>query len=196
MVEKTCEICKCKFLITKYKSDRGKGRFCSLKCYEVWQQAPLKERFARYVGEPDKNGCIPWLGGTTKKNREGYGTINLGNNSRKSDKAHRVAWELVNGPIPEKLQVLHTCDNPICVNAEHLFLGTHDDNMKDKASKGRGASMPGDENPSVKLTKEDIIEIRNMHKSKKMSYTELSKKYNISDVQIWRIVSYRSWTDM
>ena len=90
----------------------------------------LRERFeARLI--PGENGCLEWTG---YRMPTGYGTIKV---DGKKQLAHRVAWMLANGEIPEGLQVLHTCDNPACCAVDHLFLGTHDDNMADKVSKGR-----------------------------------------------------------
>ena len=79
-------------------------------------------------------GCRIWTGGTLKDG--GYGRVRF---AGKDARAHRVAWILANGPIPTGLVVCHACDNPPCVNVEHLFLGTHDDNMADMVAKGRGA---------------------------------------------------------
>ena len=73
-----------------------------------------------------------WLGAKAK----GYGMIRLGGMAEKKP-ASRVSWMLHFGPIPDGMHVLHKCDNPECTNPDHLFLGTHADNMRDKTSKGR-----------------------------------------------------------
>ena len=82
--------------------------------------------------------CLEWQG---YSDRDGYGTFESG---YKTVRAHRVAWELAHGPIPDGLHVLHKCDNPPCVQDEHLFLGTEADNAADRDAKGRQAS--GDRN--------------------------------------------------
>jgi hypothetical protein len=64
--------------------------------------------------------------------------------------AHRVAWEKVHGPIPQGMQVLHRCDTPLCVNVEHLFLGTNADNQRDKASKGRVRNQYSDKDTCLR----------------------------------------------
>lgn len=77
---------------------------------------------------------------------------------------HQVSWELHNGPIPENLRVLHKCDVPACVRPDHLFLGTHGDNMADMVAKRRqsrgGRSNPGEQHGRAKLTDAKVIEIR------------------------------------
>lgn len=72
--------------------------------------------------------------------------------------AHRLAYELKNGAIPDGLWVLHRCDNPACCNADHLFLGTHSDNMQDMVSKGR--SLKGNDSPHAKLSEANVGDIR------------------------------------
>ena len=100
---------------------------------------PVKDRF---WGKVEKNGPVPehrpglgrcwiWLGARIEND---YGVVRV---NGKNNGAHRISWELTNGPIPEGLWALHHCDNPPCVNPSHLFLGTNTDNQRDCVSKGR-----------------------------------------------------------
>jgi len=96
------------------------------------------ERFNRHVRKSDCSDCILW---TAALSRDGYGNFWIGSKSSGNHRCvltHRFIWEYTYGEIPSKLEVLHKCDNPSCVNVEHLFLGTHTDNMKDMSSKWRG----------------------------------------------------------
>jgi len=86
--------------------------------------------WSRLIEQP--NGCLDWPGGTS---RNGYGVIYF---DGKRVSTHRLAWELVNGPIPEGMVICHKCDNPPCCNPEHMFLGTQSDNLADMAAKHRG----------------------------------------------------------
>jgi HNH endonuclease len=92
----------------------------------------LADRFWEKVKKTD--GCWEW---TARRLPKGYGTISCVDH-RTSLCAHRVSWELHNGPIPDGMWVLHHCDNPQCANPDHLFLGTHTQNMRDMLAKGRG----------------------------------------------------------
>lgn len=100
------------------------------------------ERFEELVFADPNSGCFIFAGGTFSK---GYGKFSLGsmlNNSRRHVQAHRFAWEAARGPVPAGLCVLHKCDIPCCVNPDHLFLGTVQDNNSDIARKGRGRKSP------------------------------------------------------
>lgn len=108
-----------------------------------------------FLSIPEPNsGCLLWLGTVSDS---GYGRLKIG--SQTPQPAHRVAWEIANGPVPAGMHVCHKCDVPACVNPRHLFLGTHDDNMADKKRKGR-CGHPGDRrgalNPGAKLTESDV----------------------------------------
>ena len=115
--------------------------------------------------------------------------------------AHRMSWEIHNGPIPNGMYVCHTCDNRKCVNPAHLYLGTHQDNMNDRNRKNRQARGPaiakgrfkrmGEDNGRAKLTKEQIESIRLLKND--ASQTELAKMFNVSQQQISRILRNILW---
>lgn len=84
-----------------------------------------------------KNGCLEWTGAT---NGNGYGIMRMGSTrdlTRRIEYVHRVAWTLERGPIPDELQICHSCDNRLCCDVAHMFLGTHIDNAADRDRKGR-----------------------------------------------------------
>jgi hypothetical protein len=86
----------------------------------------------------------------------------------RDEMAHRIAWELTHGPIPDRLLALHKCDNPACVRPDHLFLGTHKDNTQDMLAKGRhrtGSRLQmarGEQLPQARLTEAAVREIRRL----------------------------------
>jgi hypothetical protein len=110
---------------------RRQALYCSRACYLARERQPLEERFWRFVGEPDADGCREWTGF-----RDGLGRGKFSFKGRPV-KAHRMAYELAVGPIPPGLKVCHSCDNPPCCESTHLFLGTQADNVADMVRKGR-----------------------------------------------------------
>lgn len=115
---------------------------------------PVEERFWPKV----RRGIACWVW-TAGKNNGGYGAIISDSGPLL---AHRVSWQMHFGDIPEGLHVCHKCDNPACVNPEHLFLGTHQDNMRDMHSKARGGRKQpkGESHFNSKLSVSDIRLIR------------------------------------
>jgi hypothetical protein len=147
-----------------------------------------------------KNGdCLEWQGRGINKTRDDqldYGLVSIKSHEQL---AHRVVYELAVGPIPEGLCVLHKCDNPRCVNIEHLFIGTTLDNIKDMVAKGRqrGVSRPGETNPSAKLTWTQVDSIRSEYKRRVRGATllALAQKYHVGETTIRRVVTGFCWRD-
>lgn len=138
--ERRCEQCGRTFRARNSDIARGKGRYCGASCRK--EATGGADYFWSRV---DKSGeCWVWTGGTIGG---GYGRF-----SAAKILAHRHAWALTNGPVPDGLDVLHRCDNPPCVRPDHLFLGTHTENMRDMTSKGRRAAMRGAESPNARQT--------------------------------------------
>jgi len=152
------------------------------------------ERFWSKVDKKADEECWEWL---AYKNTKGYGRVGIKN---KLYKAHRVAWVATNGEIPAHesyhgICVCHKCDNPSCVNPAHLFLGTHEENVKDMVKKERGV-MPdknGEKNGRSKLTEKQVIEIREKYTSDKYTFVALSKEYDVTITTIRSIVLYKIW---
>jgi hypothetical protein len=115
--------------------------------------------------------------------------------------AHVVAYRLFIGKIPkrhgkEKLQVCHKCDNPPCCNPNHLFLGTSDDNSKDRVKKGRSDythAAKGEDQGFSKLTKEDVHKIRKLYKYKGYTHRRLGYKFGVTHQNISAILNNQSW---
>lgn len=108
------------------------NNYCNAECAVRGRTRPLADRFWEKVQKgPD---CWLWQGATS---RRGYGEIQRGSRGEGPVEVHRIVWELTNGAIPAGMEVCHRCDVPACVRVDHLFLGTHADNMGDMARKGR-----------------------------------------------------------
>ena len=180
-----CRVCGKAFVIEKWRLKiPGHRRLCSFACRQLVKAVPVEIRFRWYVGEQLPNGCIPWIGATY---RRGYGKI--GRNGH-SVCAHRLAWELAHGPIPDGLDVLHECDNPPCVNPEHLFLGTKADNVADMIAKGRQAC--GEVVATSKLTTRDVLGIRAQYAAG-VSQSQIARTHDIGQAHISRIVNRKCW---
>jgi hypothetical protein len=148
------------------------------------KKRPILERLEENIFySPD--GCWYWLGNLSQT---GYGKIYW---NRRHCVAHRVAYEVWRGVKPAELLVCHSCDNKMCINPDHLFLGTSLDNNRDAIKKGRAYKAHGEQHYKAKLTKEQVIEIRSLF-GKEMDIT-IASKFNVSPQCISGIKKKRRW---
>lgn len=153
----------------------------------------------RFWSKVDKDGqtmpsmdssCWEWTAG---KCRNGYGRFRVNRDKRGS---HRVAWILTNGPIPHDdsyhgICVCHKCDNRICVNPSHLFLGTNAENMRDRTTKGRVSS--GEDHYKAKLSESDIVNIRSSHSAGGITMTAIAARFGVTPALISVIINRKIW---
>lgn len=120
------------------------------------QKLPLVDRFMKHVLVDEESGCWVWQAGRMP---QGYGIFNArGSDLVTSGLAHRASWMLHRGPITPEILVCHSCDNPPCVNPDHLFTGSHSQNMADMAAKGRRKS-PGQRSKQLVIDRDLIMAV-------------------------------------
>lgn len=148
----------------------------------------LAKRLAHHTAPPDLNGCTLWSGYTQAS---GYGAISW---KGRMIYAHRAAWTEANGPIPSGMQVCHRCDVPLCVNVDHLFLGTNADNVADMVGKGRNKRphLKGEEHGNAKLTGEAVQAIR----SSTGLQREVAAVYGVDKSLIGKVRRREVWRDV
>lgn len=152
----------------------------------VFPTHKYEERFwARVKKGP---GCWEWQG---RCETNGYARIKR-KQSRQQVAVHRLSWEMVNGPIPDGLDVLHKCDNRKCVRPSHLFLGTDVDNMQDMLKKGRANKARGERHGNAELVEQDIRAIRKLYEAGS-TLKEIADGYGISEMHASRIVRRLRW---
>lgn len=147
-----------------------------------------KKKIKKFTYINTRTGCWEWQ---KCKDEHGYGFISY---RGKQLKCHRVSWMVFKGDIPKDACVLHKCDNPKCINPDHLYLGNMKDNVRDMMERGRNGYgvMDGMKHPNAKFTDEDVLWIR------KQTYTthicqELADKFGVSFMSIWRIFNKKTW---
>lgn len=151
----------------------------------------LRERFdAKWTPEPN-SGCWLWTGSS----RGGYGQINSGGRGVLLA-AHRVSFEFANGQIQKGMCVLHRCDNPPCVNPDHLFLGTPKDNAVDRARKNRGNRPTGEKGPSAVLCVDFVVEIRRRRLERGESMDELATAFGVCRSTIRNVLTGKTWASV
>ena len=155
-----CLVCGREFVVMVSQARQG-WKFCSRECYKIgrskeqpYRRRSLEERFAEKFQKVTKINGACWLW-VARKDNNGYGVVGSGG----SGLAHRLSWEKHNGKsIPVGLDILHSCDNPSCVNPDHLRPGTQKDNAQDMTSRNR--QCRGSRHPRARFTEEQVLDIR------------------------------------
>lgn len=178
-----------------YNRPSHNERYCSKQCWIQSINVRAEETFVSKLTRTDS--CWIWQG--KPHPRSGYGFFVLYGTTMG---AHRASWTLFRGEIPDGLFVCHHCDNRLCVNPDHLFLGTHQQNMQDMRAKGRGRNgsrskpenLPrGEDNKMSKLTEDQVREIRRLYALGGISETSLATEFGVTQSTIGRVVRRECW---
>lgn len=180
-----CQQCGLTFLTWPSFIKAGR-KFCSRACKHSapHPHQPLADRFWPKVDT--SSDCWRWMGALLPS---GYGYIGRKDGT---SLAHRVAFELTHGSIPDGMLVCHRCDNRACVNPAHLFLGTPADNSIDMVTKRR--STEGEHNPSARITRQIAVEIREL-RAQGLTQSAIAARYGIGQSQVHRIIHMQHWKD-
>lgn len=195
-----CRTCGTPFPIPRCRERTAKycTPHCRVEAMRVVLAVPRLPLAERFWGRVDRSGgpdaCWEWTKG---RHRQGYGKIKV---DRRHLFAHRVAWELTHGTIPDGLLVLHKCDNPPCCNPAHLFLGTHQDNSDDMIAKGRKPpSTPphrrGEDSNGARLTWDDVRAIRAQYVPYRTTAERLAARYGVGTSTVKRILRGDTWQE-
>lgn len=162
----------------------------------------MKQRWQeRFWAKVDKSGgpdaC--WIRKAQGRATTRYARFRIG---KQKMQATHVAWELTHGQIPAGLMVLHSCDNPPCVNPAHLFLGTAAMNSDDMTAKGRQATgdrvrpkdlRRGERHGMSKLTETQVLAIRSAYAGGGVSQPDLAARYNVTQANVWAVLHRKTW---
>ncbi len=188
-----CVHCGIEFHPLPSEIKKGIGRFCSAPCAYKGKYGTVEEQFWRNVTKGD--GCWTYK----RVSQRGYGKIRA---NGKHLRAHRLSWEMANGPIPVGLLVCHSCDNPSCIRPDHLFLGTNADNAADRNAKGRTARGPasvqknparGERSGMAVLTTAKVKRIRRLYATGHYSQQAIADVIGIDQTHISRVVRGVAW---
>lgn len=177
VVPLNCAYCGTSFLPAGRRANPERA-FCSTVCARKSRTKDPIDRFWKYV-QKESHGCWIWIGGCTS---DGYGSFSA-IPGKQTMLAHRFSYQLHYGTLPD-LEICHSCDNPPCVNPNHLFPGTHTQNMRDAVAKGRLGNG---------LSLEIAREIRALHRV--LPNATIAERFNISESLVWFIVANKIWKE-
>jgi len=186
---KICPMCKKIFNHTENK-------FCSKDCYckfsSMSRKIPVDEEYLiNHIKVNKKTNCWNWIG---FKDKDGYGKIRQGR-FEKEQRAHRISYIIFKEDFDRSLIVCHKCDNPSCINPDHLFIGTHSINHRDMQSKNRSNYAIGERHGRSILKKEDVLTIKKMRHDN-ISVKKISKKFGISISYIYELLRNEKWSHL
>jgi hypothetical protein len=175
----------------RFKIDNNRRKFCSRICAGSTQPDPVAAFWAKVDKSGGPDACWPWL---RSLSGQGYGHVFR---HGRLDKAHRVAWMLVNGAIPDgahhgTMCICHRCDNRACCNPAHLFLGTQQENIADMEAKGRKRVVRGENIPWHRLSASDVVAIRARRAAGERS-CDIAADYGIGRSTVHNIVFRHTW---
>lgn len=145
-----------------------------MRTFGKWSRMQVMQRFLEYASPEPNTGCWLW---TKTVDSHGYGRMYVKGGAHG---AHRVSYELFVGPIPACKLILHKCDMPICVNPDHLLIGTQSDNMNDSVKKDRSSFV---------LTREQVLEIRTSNKTQR----RLAREFGVCKSTIGNVRTRKTW---
>lgn len=145
------------------------------------------EMRSKYEDSGYRTPCRVWVGAKAGRGK-GYGTIRYKN---RVVKTHWLSWTLKNGEVPKGKELCHRCDNSICFREDHLFPGTHRENMQDAGKKGKIGFVRGERHYAHKLTEAQVANIRREYRPGRSR--SLGKRYGVSNTMIFKIVKRKNW---
>lgn len=202
----SCRSCGKAVSTKPYNAAHGKGRYCSRACKAAARRSTLDQSIAPLLWSKADHGdgCWEWNG--TVQRKGSYGRIKIGG---RYHFAHRVAWEITRGAIPDGMFVCHSCHNPPCIRPDHLFLGTPADNHADMRAKRRIARgeahgaytkpdtrLRGEHHPHVRLKEEQVRTIRSRYKRGVHGYKRLADEYGVCISTVVDIIKGRTWAHL
>lgn len=186
--------CSCEKKSIIYKSEKnlkyGEVKSCGCIVFPTEHERAERKKNDLISKMNVVNSCWEWKGPVLNK-RYGYTTYNFGKGKKKIT-CHRLSYILFKGKIHEKMCVLHSCDNPICFNPDHLHLGTQQDNINEMKQRGRERKVKGIRNHISKTNPEEVRKMRKLYQCG-ASTSELSKIFGLKRNTIWYIVTNKTW---